>query len=235
MTTKKTKKRTITPSKFTTERKKMVIRALELGATDKIAADAAGVSYSTFRSWVKKGREAGKGIYYNFSMQVQRAKAKGALECLEVIEQGIKSKDFKQAAWMLERRHKYTRNADPTCIVELVDKMISEKLESKVESKTPREVIWDQMENLKTGMSQAMESKSWQAYAALVRSYMQTYKEYNEILEATKEMDEIDILPDDELINEVTNIIVSLPPKVQDSILEKIGAIHNIIPIQKFK
>ena len=56
-----------------------------------------------------------------------------------------------------------------------------------------------------------------------------------EMIQATKEMDDIDNLPDDELINEVTNIIVSLPPKVQDSILEKIGAIQNIIPIKKFQ
>ena len=234
MTTKKPAKRKTTPSKFTMDRRKRIIRALELGATDKIAADAAGVGYSTFRQWIFKGRKEGKGVHYNFTLEIQKAKAKGALACLEGIEEGIQKKDFKQAAWLLERRHKYHRNADPTDLVDIIDKIVSAKLETK-KSTEPKDVIWNQMENLKRGMAQAMDSKSWQAYAALVRSYMQTYKEYMEMIQATKEMDDIDNLPDDELINEVTNIIVSLPPKVQDSILEKIGAIQNIIPIKKFQ
>lgn len=174
-------------------------------------------------------------MHYNFALAVQQAKARGALECLEVIESGIKKKDFKQAAWLLERRHKYHRNATPTDLVDIIDKIIEAKLEDKKQSTEPKDVIWSQMENLKKGMSQAMDSNSWQAYAALVRSYMQTYKEYMEMIQATKEMDDIDNLPDDELIDEVTNIIVSLPPKVQDSILAKIGAIQNIIPIKKFQ
>jgi len=223
--TKKNAKKAGPPTKFDKIRRQQIIKAFENGATHVLAAKAAGVSYETLRNWLRRGREQPRGAYNNFRLAVDRAKARGALSCLGVIQGAAKAGDWKPAAWLLERRWAYTKDG-------LQKEEVPER-ETIIEQLEPKEIIWDQLTDLKKGMIEAQKSGSYQAFAALQRAFMNTYKEYQELLKETEDIDKLDAMPDEELIQQITDVYVTLPPLVQDKILDKISNINNIIHLKR--
>jgi hypothetical protein len=60
------------PTKLNAECQAQIIKALSMGATRKDAALSAGVWYTTFQDWLKRGEEEGKGAFYKFYLLVAR-------------------------------------------------------------------------------------------------------------------------------------------------------------------
>ncbi|MES2211017.1 MAG: transposase [Chloroflexota bacterium] len=91
-------------SKFTAERRAVIIRALENGSSYRAAAGVAGIDESSLRDWLARGREAGESSSYReFAEQVRQAEAGVASLVAKVIVDAAKD-DPKWAAWYLERR-----------------------------------------------------------------------------------------------------------------------------------
>ena len=86
------------------------IEALKLGATYKLAAEAAGVAPSTFYKYLRKGRDKSTPMWAEFFRQVQEANHVRSQFMLKRIEEGSR-KDWRAAAWLLERRYLYRLNA----------------------------------------------------------------------------------------------------------------------------
>ena len=99
------------PSKLTPERSRAITGALRAGATREMAARAAGIHPGTLFAWLAKGRAASRGSYYEFHEAVKKAEARNGLEHLVVVRQAAKDGSWQAAAWMLERRHGYRRDA----------------------------------------------------------------------------------------------------------------------------
>jgi len=82
------------------------------GATGTLAAKRVGVGTTTIRNWILRGArdiQSGKdSIYRTFKEAVDFAEAQQAARMLNNIEQAA-TRDWKASAWMLERRHGYTR------------------------------------------------------------------------------------------------------------------------------
>lgn len=91
------------------------LQALGRGATYNIASGYAGITYKTFREWMKRGEPLADlfeeqieihpdKCYYDFYCLVKRTEAYAALKWLEKIDA---ASDFhwQAAAWKLERRH----------------------------------------------------------------------------------------------------------------------------------
>jgi len=74
----------------------LVCAALEEGASYELAAAAAGISYSTLNRW-RKDDEA-------FATNIATAESRAARRWLGQIDQAA-SKDWRAAAWLLERRY----------------------------------------------------------------------------------------------------------------------------------
>ena len=91
------------PSKFIPEITETILKALQIGATYKDAAEAAGVDYDTFNEWIKAGRE-GKRKFSEFSEAVQRTEAQARLNYLSTIAQAAAKGDWKAAEAYLKRR-----------------------------------------------------------------------------------------------------------------------------------
>ena len=91
------------PSKFTPEVTETIIKALQIGATYKDAAEAAGVDYMTFRTWIERG-QAGKKPFNEFSEAVRKAEAQARLNYLTTIAQAASKGDWKAAEAYLKRR-----------------------------------------------------------------------------------------------------------------------------------
>jgi len=89
--------------RYTQERIDIICQAIELGATQRLAAQAAGISESTFKDWKKNKPE--------FEEAVLAAEGKAAIRWLARIEQAAADGVWQAAAWKLERRypHSYGR------------------------------------------------------------------------------------------------------------------------------
>ena len=92
------------PSKFTPEITETIIKALQIGATYKDAAEAAGVDYDTYNEWIKAGKAAKSGRFYEFSEAVRKAEAQARLNYLSTIAQAAAKGDWKAAEAFLKRR-----------------------------------------------------------------------------------------------------------------------------------
>ena len=96
------------PTKLTPEVRKQILEALKLGCTRAHAAACGGVSERTLYGWLKRGTEEHRGTYVQFSQDVKKAEAECTQSMLKIIQDAA-AKDWKAAAWCLERCRGYTR------------------------------------------------------------------------------------------------------------------------------
>ena len=96
---------------LTPDRVKMICDAISIGATYKIAAGYAGITERTLYLWLAKG-EKGEENYRQFFQAVKKAESKGAIQNLTKIAQAAHDGHWTASAWILERRHGYTRQPD---------------------------------------------------------------------------------------------------------------------------
>ncbi|OWK36539.1 hypothetical protein [Fimbriiglobus ruber] len=105
------------PTKLTPLIKKIVLMALEGGATRKTAAEMAKVSPRTFQLWLRLGLSPDADPEYReFRTDVLRAEAEAVLSCVDLIRKAGK-KDWRAAAWWLERHcpeYAKTKTFEPT-------------------------------------------------------------------------------------------------------------------------
>jgi transposase len=96
------------PSKFEKEKLDLICKAIEVGATRKLAAMAAGIDVSTLYAWLQKGRNSTnpKCHFKEFSERIKKAEGFSALRDLSIITAASEN-DWRAAAWRLERRHGY--------------------------------------------------------------------------------------------------------------------------------
>ena len=92
------------PSKLTKEVKDKLIYAILIGASYEMASNYAGITYNTFRNWIKRGEEAKGGEYFKFLEEIKNAQARGAVKLLGNLEEAIQNGTWQAAAWKLERR-----------------------------------------------------------------------------------------------------------------------------------
>lgn len=94
-----------------------VVEAVKQGATFELAALYAGISYSTFNNWMKRGRSESERlekprakpkekehVFLQFLEAVKTAEGAAAFGWLKKIEDASKDQ-WQAAAWKLERRY----------------------------------------------------------------------------------------------------------------------------------
>lgn len=99
----KTKNLVGRPSKFHLVKDK-IIEAIRKGNYYEPACKAAGIDYSTFRDWLKKGEDEKKGPFFQFSKEVQRAEAEAELEIVQIWKDQM-PQNWQAAKEFLARRH----------------------------------------------------------------------------------------------------------------------------------
>ena len=116
-------------SKLKPEIKKRLVEGIRLGLTNKLAAAYAGISESTFYLWMQQARE-GDQEKIELSESLKKAEAQSAAHSLAVIKKAAQDGTWTAAAWMLERRHNFRRDAveEPELVdtTELVDPTTAE-------------------------------------------------------------------------------------------------------------
>ena len=102
---------------LTPEVQKRITEAVALGSTYALAAEYGGIHRDTFFRWMRDGEE-GIEPYAEFYQAVRLAGARGAISSLAVVRKaavGTENKpgEWTAAAWLLERRHGYSRHGVP--------------------------------------------------------------------------------------------------------------------------
>ena len=146
------------PSKLTPERSRAITGALRAGATREMAARSAGIHPSTMFAWLAKGRAATRGAYHEFQEEVKRAEARNGIEALVVVRQAAKDGSWQAAAWLLERRPGYRRDA--TCHID--DKPAPKATTDPAAESTER-YLARQLEAAEQAVGAARAEGSWQA------------------------------------------------------------------------
>ena len=135
------------------------------------------------------------------------------------------TKDWKAAAWVMERRHGFVKDGR-------IDTQQTEKAELPNDT---YELLKQQATDLNDAINRAQAAESWQAYAALQRQLLQVVANIRQI-EAERQMgDDMEGLTDEQLITEITNAIITLPPVLRQRLERNVQELANVIPIQGAK
>ena len=201
-----------------------IVEAVRRGSSYKMACAIAGINESTFYMWMKKGQTAPHGKFVDFRQSVLCAESENGDRMLALIQDHA-VKDWKAAAWVLERRHGFVR-----------DGRIETEQTEKVDLPTDTyELLRKQAVDLNDAVNRAQAAESWQAYAALQRQLLQVVAQIRQI-EAEQQMgDDMDGLTDEQLINEITNAIITLPPVLRQRLERNVQELANVIPIKGTK
>lgn len=105
------------PSKFTPECRNRIVSLINAGNYLDTACQAAGITYSTYREWIKRGQreydrlemsprakvKESEKDYLDFFEAVQKAEATAEARNLTIINKAAE-KNWQAAAWFLERK-----------------------------------------------------------------------------------------------------------------------------------
>jgi hypothetical protein len=104
------------PTKLTAERAARIMALVAEGCHKTVAARAGGISDSTYRAWMARGRDAerddeGAAVnkahepYVTFHDSIQQAEALAEVAAVTRIRDAATAGSWKAAAWFLERKH----------------------------------------------------------------------------------------------------------------------------------
>ena len=187
--------------KLTEERKKILVQAIEQGCTYKLAAGAAGICESTLYNWLSQGRKNRGGKQRELLEAMKQAEQRRAAVLLQRINEHSE-RDWKSAAWLLERRYGYRKDS--------ILEDFPEKPKKEEVILDPKELLKKQAVDLQGAIQEANKAGSFQAYAALQRQLLGVINELNSINK--EEGTELEQMTDEESLQMLENLMLSLPP-----------------------
>ena len=215
--------------KLTKERTERICQALRLGATYAIAAEAGGIVRNTLYVWIRKGeQDRAREPYKTFAKKIREAESSSAVACLHTIQNTAKE-DWKAAAWLLSRRFGYKNDATHTLPAE------TKAAKRSGDILDYREILETQISELRTSMDKAKESGSWQAYAALQRQLVSLMQELRALDAEEGAIDAHDRMTDEQLLSEIVNTIISLPPLLRQRVQSDLHSLagSNVVALKK--
>jgi len=178
----------------------VIVEAIANGASYRMACNVAGIVDSTFYTWMATGRDNPDTEFATFRSEVLQAESQQGQKMLALIQQHA-VKDWKAAAWVLERRHGFTRDG----------RVNTDQVKNVDIPKDTYDLLKQQAADLYSAVQQAEQSESWQAYAALQRQLLTVVQQIRAIDSENAMNTEIG-LTDEQMITEITNTILTLPP-----------------------
>lgn len=144
------------PYKLTEARTKRVAEALASGCYREVAARAAGLSHSSFYSYMEKGEadelEGRETIFSRFRNAVLEAEAKAETEAVSIIRAAA-PETWQAAAWLLERKHpdrwgrrlRMEAEATVTADVEVVHSKVVEVVPEEAQRRAVAEILGESL------------------------------------------------------------------------------------------
>ena len=103
--------------KLNPELQERFCHAVRMGMRYQDACRYVGITPATFQTWTNRGA-LGEEPFAAFTCAVKAAETEGMMACLESIDRAHRNKDWKAAAWLLERRYGWWPNHMITTVTE---------------------------------------------------------------------------------------------------------------------
>ena len=91
-----------------------ICELLETGFTHRLACKAVCIDPQTFYNWRRKGQVQTRGVYRTFFERTSEAEAKCLENALATIQIASIEGNWKAAAWVAERRFRYSQKTEIT-------------------------------------------------------------------------------------------------------------------------
>lgn len=92
------------PTKLTPEIQERICAAIQQGNYAFVAARCAGISESTFYSWLDRGAREKRGAFAEFLESIKKAESIAEAGAIEVVR-NASQQSWQAAAWWLERKY----------------------------------------------------------------------------------------------------------------------------------
>jgi transposase len=92
------------PTKLTPQVQERIVGLIAAGSYAEPAARAAGISASTFYSWMERGQLEEDGIFREFREAIKRAEAEAEISAVKVVTSAM-PRSWQAAMTFLERKH----------------------------------------------------------------------------------------------------------------------------------
>jgi hypothetical protein len=93
------------PTKLTPEVQQEIGQNIIDGLSFADSAEMAGITYETFNNWMKEGKTASEGIYFQFFQYIKTCEMEGKKENIRIIREAGRNGNWPASAWLLERRY----------------------------------------------------------------------------------------------------------------------------------
>lgn len=94
------------PTKLTDEIQAQLYYLISEGNYFDTSCQIVGIDFGTFRNWLIRGEQEGKGPFFNFFKAIKKAEAEAEAKRVELIlKAGGAGGDWKANAWYLERKY----------------------------------------------------------------------------------------------------------------------------------
>lgn len=218
------------PTKINPETLEKLKQALSIGATLKMACSFSNIGYSTFFKWRKIAKEAilkkeeGKRLskqeknLIEFEESIKTAEVQGAIKALARLQKAAQEGEWKVDAWLLERRWNYTRHNS-----------IQTEQEEEL-TLEPKKLLIQQLQQLQQASVKAMAMGSFQAYAALQRQQINCIMQLKSL--EREEGTEMDQMTDEDLLDQISNIILGLPPILRQRLNKELDGTGKVVSIK---
>lgn len=193
-----------------------VALALGSGLTLRLAAQHAGVHDRTLYRWIARGRKAKSGVYRDLVVAIDAAEAQCAKQLLEVIRDTAPDR-WQAAAWLLERRFGYKKDARPDQEAEVQIAAVAEAPSDEVGRLELAKSEVQQMRRL------AQQGGSFVAAASMLRTELDIGKQIADEVRRAQEA-EADGRDTDAIVGEIVSNLSALPDGVRHSILSTLAA-----------
>lgn len=90
------------PTKLTLDLQAKLCKDLESGISRPAASARAGIPERTFYRWLKRGKHAASGLYWQFCQEIKKAEAN--LEKFHIDRLALGLPGWQSSAWLLERK-----------------------------------------------------------------------------------------------------------------------------------
>ena len=209
---------------LTKDRIEKICLGIKKGMTYDMCAKYAGVSPSAFYGWLRKGRAGKEKKFIDFVSKLEQAEAHGAAFHLDNIVLHCEN-DWKPSAWILERRHNFTR----------YNHISKQMQEEKTVSTDPKVILTEQIKELKQAGQKALSMGSFQAYAALQRQQIAAVMQLKQI--ESEQVEDLEGATDEAILYEISSMILSLPPVLRQRLEGQIVSFSNpnVLPINAKK
>lgn len=197
------------------------VEAIRKGCTYKLAANAAGVSESSIYRWLREADNGAKR-FVPFAQAVRAAENERAEFLLDAVCKAA-HKDWRSAAFLLERRYGYRKNVpldEP--------KPEASPVAANVDART---LLVQQSAQLQEAMLKASQAHSWQAYAALQRQFVSVIEQIRGIDAQDEQLDGFDAMNDEQLLAEMEAAVLAMPPVMRQRLQQRIIDTQKVIPI----